>query len=122
MDCPLILLVENREAVRVALKNVLDTFSYDVVIVEHALDALAIAATYDGQINFLIASSGINGGLLSHLFRRTHPETRVLFVSGSPEEVLIFDTSNLDISVLQQPVPVEAVAGAISEMIAKEKA
>ena len=91
---PVILLGENREPVRVALKKVLEACGYDVIVVERASEALSIATGYDGHIHFLITNvvfHGMNGGLLAHLFQRAHPETRALFLSGSREEVLICD-------------------------------
>ena len=118
---PLILLAENRESVRVALKRVLDACGFDVVVVEQASEALSIAAAYGGHIDFFItqtALAGINGGLLAHLFQRVHPETRVLFLSGSREEVLICEgTLDDKVAVLEQPVGVDIVAGKVSEMI-----
>lgn len=65
----------------------------------------------------------MNGGLLAHLFQRVHPETRVLFLSGSREEVLICEgTLNHKVAVLEQPVGVDVVAGKVSEMIANLQA
>jgi hypothetical protein len=47
-----------------------------------------------------------------------HPETRALFLSGSPEEVLICDGA-LDpkIAVLEQPVRLDVFAGKVSEIL-----
>jgi CheY-like chemotaxis protein len=131
---PVILLAENRESTRVALKKVLEATGYDVITVERASEALSIGAGYDGHIAFLItevAFPGINGGLLAHLFERVHPETRALFLSGSPEEVLICDGAldqkldqrldqRLDqkIAILEQPVRLDVFAIKVSEMIA----
>jgi len=118
---PVILLAENRESTRVALKNVLEATGYDVIVVERASEALFIGAGYDGHIDFLItevAFPGINGGLLAHLFQCLHPETRALFLSGSPEEVLICDgTLEQKIAVLEQPVRLDVFANKVSEMI-----
>lgn len=124
--CPLILLAENREPVRVALKEVLDSSGCDVILVEQASEALSIAAAYGGHIDFFItqpALAGMNGGLLAHLFQRLHPETRAVFLSGSREEVLICEgTLDRKIAVLEQPVRLDVVAGKVSEMIATRQA
>ncbi len=116
-DRPVILLAENRESTRVALKNVLEAAGYDVIVVERASQALSIGAGYDGHIDFLItevAFPGINGGLLAHLFQRVHPETRALFLSGSPEEVLICDgTLDQKIAVLEQPVRLDVFVATV---------
>ncbi len=118
---PLILLGENRESVRVAVKNALEATGYDVIVVERASEALSIAAGYDGHIDFLITNvrfSGMNGGLLAHLFQCVHPETRALFLSGSREEVLICSgTPDQKVTVLEQPVRLDVFAGKVSEMI-----
>ena len=118
---PVILLAENRELARVALKNVLEATGYDVIVVERASEALSIAAGYDGHIDFLItevAFPGINGGLLAHLFQCVHPETRALFLSGSPEEVLICHGAlDQKIAVLEQPVRLDVFANKVSEMV-----
>ena len=124
--CPLILLAENRESVRVALKKVLDACGCDVVVVEQASEALSIGAAYGGHIDFLItqtALTGMNGGLLAHLFQRMHPETHALFLSGSREEVVICEgTLDHKIAVLEQPVGMDIVAGKVGEMIAARQA
>jgi DNA-binding NtrC family response regulator len=123
---PVILLAENRESVRVALKNVLEANGYDVIVVEHASEALSIAAGYDGHIDFLITEvtfPGINGGLLAHLFQRVHPETRALFLSGSREEVLICDgTLDQNIAVLEQPVRLDVVASTVRGILESRQA
>jgi DNA-binding NtrC family response regulator len=119
---PVILLGENREPVRVALKKVLEASGYDVIVVERASEALSITAGYDGNINFLITNvvfHGMNGGLLAYLFQCAHPETRALFLSGSREEVLICDGAlDQKIAVLEQPVRLDVFASKVSEMIA----
>jgi len=102
-------------------RKVLEATGYDVIVVERASEALSIAAGYDGHIDFLItevAFPGINGGLLAHLFQCVHPETRALFLSGSPEEVLICHGA-LDpkIAVLEQPVRLDVFASKVSEML-----
>ena len=120
-QCPLVLLLESREPVRVALKILLERSGCDVIAAAKASDALSIAAANEDRIDFLIThivSSGINSGLLSYLFQCRHPETRVLFVSGSREEVLICDElPQSNINVLEQPVPIEIVAETVSRMI-----
>jgi hypothetical protein len=92
-----------------------------VIVVERASEALSIATGYDGHIHFLITNvvfSGMNGGLLAHLFQCAHPETRALFLSDSPEEVLICDGA-LDpkIAVLEQPVHLDVFASKVSEIL-----
>jgi CheY-like chemotaxis protein len=120
--CPVVLLAENRESARVVLKNVLESAGSEVIVIEHAAEALSIAVAYSGRIDFLIIEvgfPGINGGLLAHLLQCVHPETRALFLSGSVEEVLIC-SSELDqrIAVLKQPVRLDVFASKVSEMIA----
>ena len=123
---PLILLAENRESVRVALKKVLDACACDVVVVEQASEALSIAAAYGGHIDFFItqtALAGMNGGLLAHLFQCVHPETTALFLSGSREEVLICEgTLDHRVAVLEQPVGMDFVARKVGEVIATRQA
>ncbi len=120
-NLPVILLAENRAPVRVAVKNALEATGYDVIVVERASEALSIGAGYDGHIDFLItevAFPGINGGVLAHLFQCVHPETRALFLSGSPQEVLICNgTLDQKIAVLEQPVRLDVFASKVSEMI-----
>ena len=118
---PVILLAEKRESTRVALKNVLEATGYDVIVVERASEALSVGIGYDRHIDFLItdvAFPGINGGLLAHLFQCAHPETRALFLCGSPEEVLICHGAlDQKIAVLEQPVHLDLFASKVSEMI-----
>ncbi len=116
-----ILLAEHRESTRVALKNVLEATGYDVIVVDRASEALSVGIGYDRHIDFLItdvALPGINGGLLAHLFQCAHPETRALFLCGSPEEVLICQGAlDQKIAVLEQPVRLDVFASKVREMI-----
>jgi len=93
----------------------------DVIVVEQASEALSIAAAYGGHIDFFVTQTvlaGVNGGLLAHLFQRMRPETRILFISGSREEVLICDgTLDRKIAVLEQPVRLDVVASKVSEIL-----
>lgn len=122
---PLILVVENRDPLRVVLTNVLETLGCDVIVALRLFDALSIAAAYNGTIDFVVIQAilpGLNIGLFAHLFRRKHPETRTLFVAGSSEEVLICDdTIDRQVTVLEQPVRIEVVANTVGEMIANRK-
>jgi CheY-like chemotaxis protein len=45
----LILLAENRESTRVALKKALEATGYDVIVVEHASEVLSVGVGYDGH-------------------------------------------------------------------------
>ena len=121
---PVILLAESRESVRVAFKKALDVCGCDVIVVEQPSEALSIAAAYDGHIDFFVTQTllaGVNGGLLAHLFQRVHAETRVLFLSGSREEVLICEeTLNHKVAVLEQPVGVDVVADKIKQILLKQ--
>ena len=124
--CPLVLLADDRESVRVALKKVLDACGCDVVVVEQPSKALSIAAAYAGHIHFFITQivfGGINGGLFAHLFQLLHPETHALFLSSSREEVLICECP-LDhkVTVLEQPVSVDVVASKVGAMIGARQA
>ncbi len=119
---PMILLAEKRESMLVVMRKVLEATGYDVIVVARASEALYIGVACEEHIDFLItevAFTGINGGLLAHLFQCVHPETRALFLSGSPEEVLICPGA-LDqrIAVLQRPVRLDVFASKVSEMIA----
>jgi CheY-like chemotaxis protein len=118
---PVILLAENRESTRVALKKVLEATGYEVIDVERATEALSIAVGYDERIDFLITDvvfPGINGGMLAHLFQCLHPETRALFLSGSSEEVLICHGAlDQKIAVLEQPVRLDVFASKVREIL-----
>src|SRR5262245_28611945 len=72
-EYPLILIVEKREPVWVALKTVLETTGCDLMVVARASEALSLAATYSKDIHFLVipaVMAELNAGLLAHLFRR----------------------------------------------------
>ena|SRR5260370_313836 len=50
---PVILLAENRESTRVALKKVLEANGFDVIVIEHASEALSVGVEYDKKIAVL---------------------------------------------------------------------
>jgi PAS domain S-box-containing protein len=84
-----ILLVEDEDAVRGAMRRMLGTRGYDVLEAFDAHEAIRIVQDYDGTIDLVVSDvvmplmSGIE--LVEQLLP-TQPDLRVLFVSGYAEE------------------------------------
>jgi CheY-like chemotaxis protein len=83
-----ILMVEDDELVCMAVKSLIESLGYRVVLVDNGLDALEILRQ-DTPINLLftdvILPGGMDGPQLVAEARRLRPELRVLYTSGYPE-------------------------------------
>ena len=80
-----ILLVEDDAAVRALTSHILSARGYFVLEAANGVAGLRIARSYTSRIDLLatdIVMPGISGRQLALAMRDSHPETRVLYVSG----------------------------------------
>ena len=83
--CETILLVEDDPPIRSVIRRMLDGHGYQVLAVCDGLAALSLAEEHSGPIDLLVANivmPHMDGFTLSGRLVASHPETRVLFMSG----------------------------------------
>ena len=96
-----ILVVEDEKAVRAVVGEQLDSLGYDVKLARDADQALDLLAShpFDLVLTDVVMPGRLNGQALAEEIRRTWPDTRVVFMSGYSENVLLRD-GRLDSGVM----------------------
>jgi len=87
-----VLLVEDEAALRRYLRDLLEGAGYVVLDAADAVEALEIGRRRTLPVDLLltdIVMPGLSGGDLAERFRKAHPETTVLFMSGYAEDAII---------------------------------
>ena len=80
-----ILLVDDEVPLRRLIQRMLDDQGYHVLEASDGDEALRVAADYTGLIALLVTDvvmPGLDGFTLVERLPESHPETRVLFISG----------------------------------------
>ena len=86
-----ILVAEDEPAVRNLLIRVLQTCGYQVIAGSDGAEALRKAENFDGTINLLITDvvmPNMCGRTLAEAFRKTHPTTPVVYISGYAQGII----------------------------------
>jgi len=102
-----ILLVENEEAVRELLREILERSGYFVIPTGHGVEALEVAGAYQGSIDLLVSDVIMPnmGGpeLVKHLVQ-TRPAIKVLLISGYTDNAVLHGgLVESDVQFLQKP-------------------
>jgi two-component system, cell cycle sensor histidine kinase and response regulator CckA len=116
-----VLLVEDEEAVRRVAAKTLVASGYRVLSAKDGPEALTVAAGEPGTINLLltdIVMPGMTGRELAERLAAVRPATRVLFMSGYTEDVVVRATAAAAGSAfLQKPFDPEALARKVREVL-----
>ena len=86
-----VLVVEDEESVRDVLHQMLEGNGYRVLMARDGAEALQIADTHAGAIHLLVTDvimPGMTGREVVERVTATHPETKVLYISGYTEEAI----------------------------------
>jgi CheY-like chemotaxis protein len=84
-----ILLVEDEPAIRLLIRRVLENQGYQMLEACNGQEALGLAADYSGPIDLLLTDvvmPRMDGFTLGEQLVASHPETRVLFLSGQADQ------------------------------------
>jgi PAS domain S-box-containing protein len=119
-----ILLVEDEQAVRQPACEFLRNSGYTTLEASNGKEALALLESHAGPIHLVITDvvmPVMSGGELAQLLPQSHPETRVLFVSGYAESTVkdhrIFDLRS---NFLQKPFSLRNLASKIREVLSSD--
>lgn len=108
-----ILVVEDNEAVREMVTEMLAGFGYKVLTAADAQRALELSARHAGRIDLLVSDvvmPGMNGPELYEQLLRQLPSLKVVFISGYPVNPSQRNgTARDDFNYLQKPFTVEAL-------------
>jgi PAS domain S-box-containing protein len=87
-----ILLVEDEDTVRQLIGGLLKAWGYTVLAADHGSEAVRLATGHTGQIGLLVADvvmpGGMGGRKVAELVVISHPETKVLYISGYTDDAL----------------------------------
>jgi two-component system cell cycle sensor histidine kinase/response regulator CckA len=102
-----VLVVDDRHEVRTLTCGMLERLGYRTLGAESGTDAIATVRQHQGAIPLLLTDvvmPGMNGWELAESLRQSHPQLKVIFMSGYTDQVLS-ETGRLDPSIvyLQKP-------------------
>jgi two-component system cell cycle sensor histidine kinase/response regulator CckA len=108
------LLVEDDEAVRRAVRRMLERIGYNVLEAPDGETGLAVAAGHTGSIDIVITDlvmPRMNGGDFASALARTHPKLRVVFASGYTDDTVVRrGLLTAEHAFLQKPFTAEQLA------------
>lgn len=116
-----ILLVEDDYNVRQFTLRVLTMLGYSVLEAADGVEALQLVAQHSGTIHLLLTDvvmPKMSGKILAHRLLTTHPQTRVLYMSGYTANAIVHNgVLDSDINFLQKPAAPEQLARKIRQVL-----
>lgn len=116
-----ILVVDDDNNVRALIRETLRMKGYHVLDAQFNSGALMASGRHRGPIHVMIADvmmPGINGRELGRRLESLRPETKILYISGYPREVLLDDKILEDGSAfLQKPLSPETLLPKLRELL-----
>jgi two-component system, cell cycle sensor histidine kinase and response regulator CckA len=116
-----ILLVEDEETVRGIAREILELHGYAVIEARDGVEALVAAEAHREPIHLVLTDvvmPRMSGGHLAEQLQPRRPETRVLFMSGYPDDAVVRN-GLLDASAhfVQKPFSVEGLVHRVREVL-----
>jgi CheY-like chemotaxis protein len=116
-----VLLVEDEDAVRQLVQELLESVGYEVLTAARPVEALRLAADYAGPLHLLVTDvvmPQMDGPELAQRLRTLRPDVRVLYVSGySPGIVADRGVLEHGGTFLQKPFSAEALETKVRETL-----
>jgi PAS domain S-box-containing protein len=116
-----VLLVEDEESVRQLVRETLEAKGYKVLEADQGDAALRIASTHQGAIDMLITDvvmPGMSGRELARQLSTSHPQTKVLYLSGYTEDAIVHQgVLDPDTAFLQKPFTLQALSRKVREVL-----
>jgi len=109
-----ILLVEDEEAVRGLVREILSRLGYRVLVASDGIEALAVSQRFAEPIHLLLTDvimPGMDGRELAERMMVVRPDTRILFMSGYADPPIPDDV------LLEKPVTPDALARKVAEVL-----
>ncbi len=116
-----ILLVEDEPLVLRLGRAVLERGGYTVLAAGTPAEALAIAASYEGDIHLLVTDvvmPGMSGRVLAEQLLRIHAGMKVLYLSGYTDDAVVrHGILHEEVNFLQKPFHPNALAHQVRELL-----
>jgi len=116
-----VILVEDEPAVRTLIRNTLRLFGYTVLEARHGFEAQLISSQYPNRIHLLVTDvvmPQMSGKELADDLMQTHPNVKVLFMSGYSENAMVEQgILNSGHTFIQKPFTPEVLARKIRETL-----
>lgn len=119
-----ILLVEDEDSVRQLVRETLEGRGYRVIEAENGGTALQVTGRLSEPIHLIITDvvmPGINGRDLARELAKTHPQARVLFLSGYTEDAILHQGGmEPGTAFLQKPFTLQNLSRKVREVLRAE--
>ncbi|MGQ9631470.1 MAG: PAS domain-containing protein [bacterium] len=116
-----VLLVEDEDVVRELARRSLLHYGYTVLEARRPEEALQICEQHEGSIHLLVTDvvmPGMSGRELAERLASLRPETKVLYMSGYADNVIVhYGVLDLGAPFLQKPFAPEALARKVREVL-----
>lgn len=115
-----VLLVEDEEVVRNLSRRILQSAGYTVLVARHGPEAILLAGQHEGPIHLLatdLVMPRMSGLELASQLAQTRPDTRILLMSGYPNEAVISHGVPPAARLLQKPFNGGALARAVRQAL-----
>ena len=116
-----VLLVEDEESVRQLVRETLEARGYEVLEADDGQKALDIAMTHAGPIHMLmtdVVMPGMSGRELAKQLVATHPQTKVLYLSGYTEDAIVHQgVLDSGTAFLQKPFTLQMLSRKVREVL-----
>jgi signal transduction histidine kinase len=120
-----VLLVEDEDSLRSLLRELLESFGYDVLEAAHGVDALRVAREHPATVHLLLSDMvmpQMTGRELADRLTRLRPGIKVLFMSGYAAGAAPQQEIPGDAAYIEKPFTADALAGAIRALLDEGKA
>lgn len=115
-----VLVVEDEDQVREIVQRVLSKNGYSVLAAGDGIEALALADAHEGEIHLLLTDvvlPRISGKELVDTILSRSPSTRILFMSGYPQDVLEHGTIQGGLPLIEKPFTPQALLRRVREIM-----
>jgi PAS domain S-box-containing protein len=116
-----VLLVEDDDRLRQLAERTLRRSGYLVLSAASAEEAVSTASQHQGTIDLLLTDvvlPGLSGGSLAEQVRETRPSTKILFVSGFTDDVIVLHgVSDASAGFLQKPYTPTSLGTKVREVL-----
>jgi len=120
-----VLLVEDEESVRQLVRETLEAKGYQVLEAEDGDSALRIVSQLSGPLHMLITDvvmPGMSGRELSARLCASHPQTKVLYLSGYTEDAIVHEgVLESGTAFLQKPFTLQMLARRVREVLGSDQ-
>jgi PAS domain S-box-containing protein len=120
-----VLLVEDEESVRQLVRETLEAKGYKVLEADHGAAALRIVSAHQGAIDMLITDvvmPGMSGRELARQLATSHPQTKVLYLSGYTEDAIVHQgVLDPGTAFLQKPFTLQMLSRKVREVLSSRQ-